>query len=147
MGSSQSFLPNDTPPAYDDLEREILPGRPSEDDVASVRAMFIDHMGIPPELIEIILDLAEYWPSVHCTRFLDATFQAQSRPGGSPFPVAEWFYLVSPPVPSTARFVKAVTFGIQSHDQGWGGEPHDRGASGGARSTYRVTDAEGYRNT
>ena len=145
MGSSQSFLPNDIPPAYQDSEREGLPGSPAEDDVASVRAMFIKHMGIPPELIEIILDLAEYWPSVHRTRFLDATCPARLRQGSS-FPMAEWCYLVSPPVPSTARFVKAVTIRIESHDQGWGGEPHDRGPFVLFIRTCRVIDIH-LRNT
>ncbi|KAF9029688.1 hypothetical protein BDZ89DRAFT_1065162 [Hymenopellis radicata] len=66
--------------------------------------LFFSAIDIPAELIEIILDMAQYWPSVRSERFLDVAVKSARREG-SPYPTAEWCYLVSPRT--------------ESCDQGW----------------------------
>ncbi|KAF8915766.1 hypothetical protein CPB85DRAFT_1432774 [Mucidula mucida] len=110
---------------------------PTEKDIHRLRNLFFSTIDIPSEIIEIIVDMAEYWPSVHSERFLDVAVKSEGRQG-SPYPMAEWCYLVSPRVPSHARSVKAVTIQTESCDQGWGGEPEHRGTRNGSWTWFEA---------
>ncbi|KAF9033750.1 hypothetical protein BDZ89DRAFT_1062848 [Hymenopellis radicata] len=110
---------------------------PTEEDINRLRSLFFSAIDIPAELIEIILDMAEYWPSVRSERFLDVAVKSARREG-SPYPTAEWCYLVSPRVPSHAKFVKAITIQTESCDQGWGGEPEHRGTYNGSWTWFEA---------
>ena len=112
MGSSQSLAEN-TEPFY-----------PTEKDVLSLQKYLLPYL--PVELIDAILDMAEYWPSVHAERFLDVEVFSASH-DDSLYPSSELCYLVTPRIPREARFIKQVVIQTESHDQGWGGEPEHRG--------------------
>ncbi|KAF8915760.1 hypothetical protein CPB85DRAFT_1293170 [Mucidula mucida] len=132
MGSSQSSSEEISAPDIDTHDYV-----PTENDIHRLRNLFFSAIDIPSEIIEIILDMAEYWPSVHSERFLDVAVKSEGRQG-SPYPMAEWCYLVSPRVPSHARSVKAVTIQTESCDQGWGGEPEHRGTRNGSWTWFEA---------
>lgn len=103
---------------------------PSERDVLDVKEALLRFL--PLELIDTILDNAEYWPTL--------SFHSQNIPARSvaaasfPHHNASYCYYISPRLPETCRLdaslfkVRKVAFRIASHDQGWGGEPGLTGA-------------------
>ena len=81
-------------------------------------------LGLPAELVLTIMDLGNYYPAVRARRMENARIHAYDGAGVH----AAQLYLFTPPLPQTngdgdelARVVK-VTWLVEGHDQGWGGE-------------------------
>ncbi|KAI5297006.1 Phosphotransferase enzyme, partial [Ascosphaera pollenicola] len=114
---------------------------PSFDDVETVRGLLLrplwrqDHRssrGLPPELINMILDWAEYWPSAYAEMEEDEHIIAQDR---------DSVLVTTPPLcydmkalvrgdttclfHRTQRPCRKIVFNLSSHDQGWGGGEPD----------------------
>lgn len=97
---------------------------PIEDDVISVRDLFQTYL--PLELVNIILDFAEYWPCICCDSDCRADVVA-SRDGKAE---AARLYIMSPPIPEPDgrhRRIRKVIFQTESRDQGWVDDPQSRG--------------------
>ncbi len=105
---------------------------PSDDDVIAVKLILNSYL--PVEIIDDILDFAQYWARIRERRRMETG--AETVPTGEAFPKAEWCYLVSPPIPQDAQ-VRLVKFVIESCDQGFGGEPEHRGMF----AAYRITSS------
>ncbi|KAK7047180.1 hypothetical protein VNI00_006846 [Paramarasmius palmivorus] len=102
---------------------------PTEENVVAVRLILLDHL--PRELVDVIIDDAQYWPRIRVERSLIVTATAMDN--------ADWCYLVTPRLFVDAeedsnadeadlkrpRRINSVTFTTKSHDQGWGGPPRD----------------------
>ncbi|THV02254.1 hypothetical protein K435DRAFT_963274 [Dendrothele bispora CBS 962.96] len=110
---------------------------PSEDDVAVVRQDLLCFL--PLELVDEILDYAEYWP-----RIFDCRRALIDIPGGR-----SCCYLVTQPVPGDSepgentgpvrhRSIREVKFQICSRDQGWGGENEHRGTYDGSWTWFET---------
>ncbi|KAK4156783.1 hypothetical protein C8A00DRAFT_30333 [Chaetomidium leptoderma] len=67
------------------------PYEPSVADVLVIKAMLNKALSIPPEIVDTIVDIAEYWP--HTTTFSDSTVVA-----GTNYPAENVFLLRSPPL-------------------------------------------------
>lgn len=111
---------------------------PSDDDVISVKRILNSYL--PVEIIDDILDLAQYWARIRERRSID--LGAKAIPVGETFPKAEWCYLVSPPIPKDAR-VRLVKLVIESCDQGFGGEPEHRGTYEGSWTWFEAAIIRG----
>ncbi|KII91278.1 hypothetical protein PLICRDRAFT_38012 [Plicaturopsis crispa FD-325 SS-3] len=130
---------------------------PSVEDVLSVKSMLgtgadAIRPPLPIELIDIIMDLAEYWP--HSSIIRDDTVEVRGFQGGGQdlmylrtmplaFPGAQRDFYIEDAAQSwdiggdmTAKIAngqwspprgkypcRKIEFEIQSHDQGWGGDP------------------------
>ncbi|KAJ4474828.1 hypothetical protein J3R30DRAFT_3295247 [Lentinula aciculospora] len=100
---------------------------PSEGDVQTVRYLF--RAFLPLELVDAIIESAEYWPCIHTDQSRPVLVDARKAVGQG-LKLA-WCYLVSPPVPeplskeqgSGHSRVRRVEVKVQGHDQGWG-EPN-----------------------
>ncbi|KAK0199698.1 hypothetical protein DFS33DRAFT_184481 [Desarmillaria ectypa] len=112
---------------------------PSGDDVISVKRV-LNHY-LPVEIIDDILDFAQYWPRIHERRRIGLKAVAFHQVGET-FPKAEWCYTVSPPIPQNAK-VCAVEFVIESCDQGHGGEPEHRGTYEGSWTWFEAAIIRG----
>ncbi|THV02253.1 hypothetical protein K435DRAFT_836588 [Dendrothele bispora CBS 962.96] len=110
---------------------------PSEDGVEVVRQFllnFIQPSTLPPELVDEIIDLAQYWPRVrtHC--------EVPTRVGNGEL----CCYLVTPPIsaetsrPLRHRRVREIRFKVRSHDQGWGGEYGHQGTYNGSWTWFEA---------
>jgi len=73
---------------------------------------------LPAELVDIILDYAEYWPciseGVKTKLSLEANFETAYN--------AAAYYLITPPIPKHVRHVQKIIFKLSSCDQGWGSD-------------------------
>ncbi|KAI3611446.1 hypothetical protein WG66_002038 [Moniliophthora roreri] len=118
MGNSQSAEPEAK--ALDYL---------TEDDVIAVRIALLKFL--PRELVDIVLDDAEYWPRTFAKRYLVVIANTSG-----PKSQADWCYLVTPQIiPDVLENdgeelrrppkIHSVTFTTKSRDQGWGGPPKD----------------------
>ncbi|KAK0451418.1 uncharacterized protein EV420DRAFT_1274146 [Desarmillaria tabescens] len=112
---------------------------PSDDDVISVKRILNSHL--PVEIIDDILDLAQYWPHVRERRRMEVKAAADHQ-AGETFPKAEWCYIVSPPIPQDAK-VHTVKFVIESRDQGSGGEPEHQGTYEGSWTWFEAAIIRG----
>lgn len=92
---------------------------------------------LPVELVDIIIDLAQYWPRVRARADYRMVAQAD----------ANVCYLTTPPFAAAWRAqsdshssdsdseeevgpppkIQRIVFELESHDQGWGGAPGDKG--------------------
>ncbi|KAJ6564632.1 hypothetical protein B0H19DRAFT_1259052 [Mycena capillaripes] len=110
------------------------------DDVFQVRRFLVEFL--PPELVNTILDDAQYWPRIRCTSNA-ATVHASSNS----YHNASLRCLITPAFPSSETLggpaaclrVKLIKFGIFSHDQGWGGHPQDHGTYQGSYTWFEAT--------
>ncbi len=127
MGSEQSSSQN-----HSFWTRTNTDHIPSDDDVIAVKLILNSYL--PVEIIDDILDFAQYWARIRERRRIETG--AETVPTGEAFPKAEWCYLVSPPIPQDAQ-VRLVKFVIESCDQGFGGEPEHRGMF----AAYRITSS------
>ncbi|KAJ6516901.1 hypothetical protein C8R47DRAFT_1088595 [Mycena vitilis] len=116
---------------------EYCPSCP--DDVFQVRRCLLDFL--PPELVNTILDEAQYWPRIRCKSGA-VTVHASTNS----YHNASSRCLISPAFPtsealggSAARLrVKLVEIGILSHDQGWFGSPHIQGTYIGSNTWFEA---------
>ncbi|KAF7328668.1 hypothetical protein MSAN_02468400 [Mycena sanguinolenta] len=130
-GNSVEDISNDSDPDYH-------PSSP--DDVFQVRRCLLNFL--PPELVNTILDEAEYWPRIRSTRNQLLVVHASSSSDNN----ASLRCLVTPPFPASqalggpsARLrVKRVKFDIVSNDQGWGGDPQDHGTYNGSYTWFEA---------
>ncbi|KAG7441458.1 uncharacterized protein BT62DRAFT_478816 [Guyanagaster necrorhizus] len=106
---------------------------PSDDEVISVKRTLNNYL--PVEIIDDILDFAQYWSCIRERRRIQV--RAAAVPTGETFPKADWCYIVSPPVPQDAK-VRSVKFVIESCDQGYGGEPEHRGTYEGSWTWFEA---------
>ncbi|KAF8650933.1 hypothetical protein AX16_005031 [Volvariella volvacea WC 439] len=96
---------------------------PSEQHVKSVR--YLLQYFLPLELVDLIIEDAEYWPRLHSERSERITVAAADE---IPSLKSVWCYLVSPPVPDPIQALgesktRRIEFKVQSHDQGWATHP------------------------
>ncbi|TFK32369.1 hypothetical protein BDQ12DRAFT_638797, partial [Crucibulum laeve] len=114
---------------------------PSQEDVYAVRKFLIAF--VPPELANIILDEAEYWPCVRCGSATPVSIAASDSPDSD----SKWCYLVTPPIfrgqhedPEGERLVKVrrIKFRFNSCDQGWGGDPELAGPYQGSWTWFEA---------
>lgn len=116
MGALQSYIP---PSGSDDEESDMDPAEPTR----RVRAMLL-HLGLPAELVLDIMELAEYYPTISAERGDNINIRADQRTRGDY--CSALLYLVSPPLPDCREGeswrMKKVTWTIEGHDQGWGGD-------------------------
>lgn len=98
---------------------------PSDRDVQIVRYLF--QALLPLELVDVIIEDAEYWPCIHVERSEPILVDAK-RSISRGLKMA-WCYLVSSPVPEALDSagqslgqsrVRRVDLKVQGHDQGWG---------------------------
>ncbi|EEB89082.1 hypothetical protein MPER_12867 [Moniliophthora perniciosa FA553] len=120
MGNSQSASAEPEAKAFDYY--------PTENAVIAVRIALLTFL--PRELVDIVLDDAEYWPRVSAKRYLVVVAAASG-----PTPQADWCYLVTPQIildgldnDGRAELrrppkIHSVIFTTKSRDQGWGGPP------------------------
>ncbi|KAJ7444608.1 hypothetical protein B0H11DRAFT_1747270 [Mycena galericulata] len=112
----------------------------SPQDVFKVRHLFLRFL--PPELVNTILDDAEYWPRILAARDTSMTLTAASSPEHN----AARSYLVTPPFPSIRELggpgarlrVKRVEFYILSGDQGWSSTPQYHGTYDGSYTWFEA---------
>jgi len=95
------------------------------EDISCVQKLLLTF--VPPELADIIIDLAEYWPYVGISHnSFNSAYSALAAPDMN----AQWCFLVSPKVPSVKRsngsplptIVKMVKFLVKTYDSAWGGQ-------------------------
>jgi hypothetical protein len=99
---------------------------PSHTDVHAVRAVLVSHLRMPMELADMIIDFAEYFPSIISRLSDPITCVARAANNYKAASLA----LLSEPVPMAQTHdelvrVRSVKFTITSADQGWGGERPD----------------------
>ncbi|KAG7090462.1 hypothetical protein E1B28_009578 [Marasmius oreades] len=121
MGSRQSAL-------YEQDSPQSLGPRdfsPSENDVVQVRFVLLNFL--PRELVDIIIDEAEYWCRA-CIGERNEKLKILACPYNQHD--ARLCYLLTQPIPGNdnleerrPRKVRKVVFNTKSHDQGWGGPP------------------------
>ncbi|KAJ7583836.1 hypothetical protein C8J56DRAFT_951990 [Mycena floridula] len=105
MGSMLSFT------AEAESDSEPASYTPSEDDVYAVQKLLLSLL--PFELIDIILDEAQYWPAIQAK---NGTIGIAKSSG--PDNHAAWCWIITPPLkPGKYRQVRFMT---SSHDQGYG---------------------------
>ncbi|KAL0062366.1 hypothetical protein AAF712_010777 [Marasmius tenuissimus] len=125
MGIGQSLLEQDTDSEYD------IPQFPSEDDVVTVRLLLVQLL--PRELVDIIIDEAEYWVRA-CIGERNTGLTALA--GTSDDFNCSYCYLLTQSIPLSENTendvrkrpvrVQQIIFTTTSHDQGWGGpEPEE----------------------
>ncbi|KAJ3721845.1 hypothetical protein C8R42DRAFT_668598 [Lentinula raphanica] len=97
------------------------------EDVLTVGEL-LHRKSLPPELIELIIEEAEYWPRIHSERTNDIV--VRTRVLAEVGYKAAWCYLLSPPLPALLaernkmpQKARRVTIKIQAHDQGWASDP------------------------
>ncbi|KAF9496883.1 hypothetical protein BDN71DRAFT_1547683 [Pleurotus eryngii] len=97
--------------------------RPIPEDVIRVRKPLLTVF--PRELLDHILDLAQYWPAIVTSNAEEVHISANSRVCVEQTVLTAHF---APNVPSSDWLnppkAKLVKFTIQSQDQGWGGSHH-----------------------
>ncbi|KAJ7100819.1 hypothetical protein B0H15DRAFT_770194 [Mycena belliarum] len=107
-------------------------------DVFEVRHILVKFL--PTELANAIIDEAAYWPRVVCAKDRIPAVHASAYPNHD----AAVHCLTAPAFPSVEELseeklrVKLVKFRIESHDQGWGGEPEHRGTYRGSHTWFEA---------
>lgn len=100
---------------------ESNPGfTPRDNDVYAIRNDLLHFL--PLELVDIILDTAQYWPcfSVKSTRRLVVAASDYTSNNVAAY------YLVTPAIrEKRSMHIKMVKFTLKSCDQGWGGDPNN----------------------
>ncbi|KAE9392943.1 hypothetical protein BT96DRAFT_829998, partial [Gymnopus androsaceus JB14] len=90
------------------------------------------------ELIDLILEYAEYWPCIRC----DSNCEIDAEASRTISNEAAWLYLMSPPIPpkdeSKHRRIRKITFQMESHDQGWASTEVDQGTYNGSWSWFEA---------
>ncbi|KAK4236019.1 hypothetical protein C8A03DRAFT_17285 [Achaetomium macrosporum] len=141
------------------------PHEPSIADVLVVKAMLNKALNLPPEIVNAIIDFAEYWPhSSTEVSFADSRVAARGgrqgdedhfllrsnpiglqelrrrgegslpshrtppkpQPPGEELSVDDFQTPEVSPVSMLAHPCRRIVFTIRSHDQGWGGDYHQR---------------------
>ncbi|KAL1998153.1 hypothetical protein VTN02DRAFT_6766 [Thermoascus thermophilus] len=137
------FSPRDDPEPAPDPEPEQF--YPSLRDVFQVRAILrrgIVPGGLPVEIVDLIVDAAEYWPSVEARiREKIVIRQDGDRECLRTPPLC---YEQTPTDASQPRILphrgmhpcRKIVFSIASHDQGWGGGLGNKGKHVGAYSWF-----------
>ncbi|KAJ3827099.1 hypothetical protein F5880DRAFT_1609615 [Lentinula raphanica] len=139
MGSTLSTLSS---ALTKDAEAASFNGYPTEDDVAAVRVFMLEGFPLPLEIIDLILDFAEYWPCLRVDNSEEIEAVASSTVHGE----ATWTYLISPPMlpgeisgtESRHRRVRKITFEMESHDQGWTSIQGTEGTYNGSWSWFEA---------
>ncbi|KAF9457412.1 hypothetical protein BDZ94DRAFT_1314218 [Collybia nuda] len=106
----------------------------SEEEVQATKCVL--YAFLPLELVDGILDLAMYWPSIvsHETRLVEATSEGSDN----------LIYFMAPPFlegrlgVGAPVNVKMIKFSLTSCDQGWGGEPNMPGPYHGSWSWFET---------
>ncbi|KAF5385675.1 hypothetical protein D9757_005512 [Collybiopsis confluens] len=136
MGSTLSTLSS---ALTKDSESAEYNGNPSERDVNAARKILLSFF--PMELIDLILDFAEFWP---CIR-VEGNRQIEASASHTISTEATWMYLISPPIPpreiegdSRQRRIRKIKFDMESHDQGSGGRQEDWGTYNGSWSWFEA---------
>ncbi|EAQ89533.1 hypothetical protein CHGG_06152 [Chaetomium globosum CBS 148.51] len=126
---------------------------PSIVDVIVAKAMLTKALTLPPEIIDKIVDLAEYWP--HTTTELNGTTViargnnttlGSSRTGaedmflppGEEYSADDFQQLIASPISLLAQPCRRIVFTIRSRDQGWGGSRDDHGTYHGSWSWFEA---------
>jgi hypothetical protein len=131
---------------------------PSEDDLAAVRSSFLEFLPLPLELVDPILDYAEYWPSLNASRNINTVVRndgtccyivtppfpapgddvvsvpTYNNPDGSAARTPD----TDKPMPILHRSIRRIRIKTLSHDQGWGGEWGDRGTYNGSWTWFEA---------
>ena len=114
MGALQSFLDSPADVDGDDID----PAEP----VRRVRAI-LSQLRLPAELVLEIMDLAEYYPCVRAARTSLVRMRADAHTRRDY--CSSLLYLMSPPLRGGGEGeswrMKKVTWTVEGHDQGWGG--------------------------
>jgi len=93
---------------------------PTDNDVYAVRNDFLHFL--PLELVDLILETAQYWPCISVKRASRLVVAANDHTSNN---VAA-YYLVTPPIrEKRSMHIKMVKFTLKSCDQGWGGDPNN----------------------
>ena len=101
---------------------------PSGGDVLAVQQTFLSLEMLPIEIIDYILESAHYFPCIHVERCVEIVALAKMHPHvNMSYPESQICYLLTPQIPAYARLVIEIVFTTDSHDQGWGGCPENRG--------------------
>lgn len=121
-------------PCSEDKDDELAIPRPSylPEDISEIQNILINF--VPPELADIIIDMAEVWHYTAVSRntYTPAISALEGADGN-----AQWCYLVSPPVPSLVRneeeerlptAVRKVGFHFKSYNSRWGGSEAQKGS-------------------
>ncbi|KAJ7722891.1 hypothetical protein DFH07DRAFT_759734 [Mycena maculata] len=122
----------------DGHDSEYYPAQPN--DVFEVRHVLVKFL--PAELVNTILDDAQYWPRIRASRDILVTVNAARSTNND----AALCYLVTPQFPSRetlggpgARLrVKCVKFRILSNDQGWSSAPQFHGTYNGSYTWFEA---------
>jgi hypothetical protein len=126
LGKNLSLSRTSTHQTMEDISNDADPNYypSSPDDVFRVRCFLANFL--PPELVNTILDDAQYWPRIRSRRdrflLVNASSSALRCLITPSFPTSEALG-----GPAARLRVKLVTFDIDSNDQGWGGNPQDHG--------------------
>ncbi|KAJ8487579.1 hypothetical protein ONZ45_g12007 [Pleurotus djamor] len=93
---------------------------PDETALANIRSILLQWF--PPELIEVILDFVDDWPTHLYSKdeYLDGdAVSGQYSRDPDDGNVVDWCYMMTPPIQTGGRKVIKVVFVTRSHDQGW----------------------------
>ncbi|KAJ8089244.1 hypothetical protein PM082_014492 [Marasmius tenuissimus] len=102
--------------------------------VHSARTILQARLKLPPELVSVVISIAQYYARVMVHRRESVTFRANHYDPEINDPAIAGLYVMSPPIPlpdvgSGEKFrIKSVTFRMRASDQGW--------ASFGGDGTY-----------
>ncbi|KAF2140345.1 uncharacterized protein K452DRAFT_289088 [Aplosporella prunicola CBS 121167] len=111
---------------------EPAPYTPTADAVHVVRTLFVQGLGLPVELADLIIEAAGYYPTVFNARSESATDGMDVSTRWSRRSTVAFLYLISDPIPRAREGelvkIKSVKFHTTSRDQGW--------ASQGSYGTY-----------
>ncbi|EAU86681.1 hypothetical protein CC1G_07339 [Coprinopsis cinerea okayama7 len=153
MGQANSVVSSAVDSAISEFKENILKWAtprttrfvPTEQDVLAVEGYLLPYL--PIEVINIILDEAEYWPHLICSRESDPPRRVIAS--ASPDHNMSVCYLISPKISEycltrrTKLKVRRIVFHTLSHDQGWGG---DAGLTGLYEGSYTWFEAAIFRN-
>lgn len=127
---------------------------PSPQNVRRVRFLLTTFSGLPPELTDLIIDFAEYWPVLKssCKEFVRVSASVTTE-----YNAALLYHVTREPIPEPLRegrvAVKNVKFRIRSWDQGqigqyrygpvavsqdWNGQPENYGTYSGSGTWFEA---------
>ncbi|POS72620.1 hypothetical protein DHEL01_v208984 [Diaporthe helianthi] len=147
--------------------------QPSVLDVVVVKAMLINGLGLPYEIVLSLLDHAEYWG--HTTTTLDQSLTVSSGPArenqfilrskplglirrthyderyysfttaqakplseGGDYSLTQFQKWIGGPTDILEHPCRKIVFTLRSRDQGWGGQPQDRGSYRGSWTWFEA---------
>lgn len=134
------------PPTEPDISlfEENLDFHPTEPDVHTVRNFMLSFEILPLELVDTILELAEYWPHVYAStngRSLDVV-EVRVTPGNASNAAAALCVLTLPiPIHDEHIRIRSVKFIMESHDQGWTTDPENGPRTWFQASIVRVPES------